>query len=73
MEPNKRLKNSMARMGTETKKRPLNMSPDCLKFLETILHPVELKHDAPLADFIRNNVLEEIRRKVHTAYGKLSY
>jgi len=57
----------------DSKARPLNMSPDCLDFLEIILQPAELKHSASNADFIRNNVLDEVRRKVQYAYNKRTY
>lgn len=49
------------------------MSPDCFNFLEAVLAPAILDHRASIADFIRNNVLEEIRRKVNNAYNKRSY
>jgi len=60
-------------MGTESKRTPLNLDPNVMTFLMTITQPKQLNHDASLADFIRNNVLEEIRRKIAYAENKNSY
>lgn len=49
------------------------MSPEIIEFLDTITEPADLDHTASLADFIRNNVLEEIRGKIHNAYNRRSY
>jgi len=60
-------------MGTESRRTPLNLDPNVMKFLMTITQPADLRHDASLADFIRNSVLEEIRRKIVNAENKNSY
>jgi len=56
-----------------TKRIPIVISPDVLKFLEIITQPADLKYTASHADFIRNNVLGEVRRKVLNAYNKNCY
>ena len=55
------------------KSKPLNMSPDCFEFLKIILRREDLDHRSELADFIRNQVLIEIQRKVELAYQRRSY
>jgi len=69
----KKLQRSMAGVEDKSRRTPINLDPYIMKFLMTITHPPELKHDASLADFIRNNVLEEIRRKIIHAEDKNSY
>jgi hypothetical protein len=47
-----------------TKQPEIYFTPTAFDFLMAITKPADLKHDAPLADFIRNNVLTEIRNKI---------
>lgn len=44
--------------------RVVHITDDMFSFLMEITQPSKLPHDAPLPDFIRNNVLEDIREKI---------
>jgi len=55
------------------KKQGLYFPPDIEKFLLKITSPESLNHRASLADFIRNNVLEDIRNRIKHAQEKGSY
>lgn len=56
-----------------TRGRLLSIPPATMDFLMTITEPAQLDHNATHADFIRNNVLKEIRDKVIVCDQRGSY
>lgn len=71
--PRSKLNESLTRMGGNSKRRVVVLDDAIMKFLMIITQPADLNHDAPHADFIRNNVLEEVRRKIINAENSRSY
>jgi hypothetical protein len=55
------------------KSKELFIDPAVEKFLLMILQPVSIAHTSPLCDFIKNQVLAEVCKKVENAKAKGSY
>ena len=70
---NSKLNQSITKMRGDSKRRVVVLDDAIMTFLMTITQPADLDHTASLADFIRNNTLEEIRRKIVNAENKRSY
>ena len=64
---------SITSLAEGSRMRPLFIPPDVVDFLSFILTPKELSHKADHADFIRNEVLREIRRTIHYAQERGGY
>ena len=64
---------SLTRMKEGSKMRPLVLSPDVLNFLDYILKPKRLPHDASLADFVRNETLREVSEIIYNAHARGGY
>jgi len=59
---------------TDVKKgRPLNIPRETIEFLQLILNPEPLKHDASHADFIKNEVKRELWATIMRCHAKKAY
>jgi hypothetical protein len=71
----KEIRTSQTPLQTPHKKKSkkLFIDPAVEKFLLMILQPVPVNHTSPQCDFIKNQVLAEVWKKVENAKTKGSY
>lgn len=55
------------------RKKSFVMDDEAIKFLYTITAPKIIDHNAPLSEFIRNHVLNEVREKIENAIRTNTY
>ena len=66
-------KKSVSRLDEKSRMRPLVLNQDTLAFLDHILQPKRLSHNATLADFVRNETLREISEVIQNAHARGGY
>lgn len=53
--------------------KSIRFTPDMMEFLEFLTRPADLDYKACQADFIRNEVLRDLRRKIWVVEGRGCY
>lgn len=68
-----KLEKSLTRLKEGSRMRPLVLNSEVLTFLDHILKPKRLPHNASLADFVRNETLREVSEIIYNAHARGGY